>query len=320
MPRIYLNGSFLEREEARLPIGDRGFFFADGIYEVTGSSIAAAGVALGGIDPTTLKLFERGIEIAGRIRPAERLPGLVWTPLATYRSDLLTIVEVTNRESQNFFAESLIRVLGAERCRLGTWEQGVEVVELFLDEAGLTRGSYHLADGSGLARTNRFSPAQMTTVLRHMANHRYFEELYGSLPYGGQEGTTMEDRFDESRYGERIHAKTGTLTGVTTLSGYARGRSGRLYAFSVLVNDPAVWLPPPAESLGHDSCDRVDCKSGSSCTVECKNSYDCDFTYCRQGAACLLTCTYDDDCEFEYCASGAISCGNGVLACGRPCP
>ena len=40
----------------------------------------------------------------------------------------------------------------------------------------------------------------------------------------------------------RCRAKTGTLTGVTTLSGYARGRSGRLYAFSVLVNDPAVWL------------------------------------------------------------------------------
>lgn len=185
---------------------------------------------------------QEGIEITGRIRPAERLPGLIWTPLATYRSDLLSIVEVTNRESQNFFAESLIRVLGAERCRLGTWEQGVRVVELFLAEAGLTRGSYHVADGSGLARTNRFSPAQMTTVLRHMAGHRYFAELYGSLPYGGQAGTTMEDRLDESRYGERVHAKTGTLTGVTTLSGYARGRSGRLYAFSVLVNDPAVWL------------------------------------------------------------------------------
>jgi hypothetical protein len=71
---------------------------------------------------------------------------------------------------------------------------------------------------------------------------------------------------------------------------------------------------------GHDSCDRVDCKTGSSCTIECKNSYDCDFTYCRQGAACLLTCTHDEDCEFQYCAGGAVSCGNGVLACGRPCP
>lgn len=203
----------------------------------------AVGDPVGYFGAAMREAFRReGIEITGRTRPAERLPGLVWTPLTTYRSDLLTIVEVTNHESQNFFAESLIRVLGAETCRLGTWDEGVRAIELFLDEAGLTRGSYHLSDGSGLARTNRFSPAQMTTVLRHMARHRYFQEFYRSLPHGGQAGTTMEERLDESRYGERVHAKTGTLTGVTTLSGYARGRSGQLYAFSVLVNDPAVGL------------------------------------------------------------------------------
>jgi hypothetical protein len=70
----------------------------------------------------------------------------------------------------------------------------------------------------------------------------------------------------------------------------------------------------------HGSCDSVDCKAGSSCAIECKNSNDCDFTYCRAGASCLLTCTNAGDCEFEYCAGGAVSCGNGVIACGRACP
>jgi hypothetical protein len=68
------------------------------------------------------------------------------------------------------------------------------------------------------------------------------------------------------------------------------------------------------------SCDSVDCQAGSTCTVECKESNDCDFIYCRPGAACLLTCSDQQDCEFEYCAGGAVTCANGVLACGRPCP
>jgi hypothetical protein len=68
------------------------------------------------------------------------------------------------------------------------------------------------------------------------------------------------------------------------------------------------------------SCDSVDCKAGSTCTIECTDSSDCDFTYCRQGAACLLSCTDPQDCEFEHCAGGALSCANGVIACGRPCP
>lgn len=69
-----------------------------------------------------------------------------------------------------------------------------------------------------------------------------------------------------------------------------------------------------------DSCDMIDCQAGSTCDIECKSSDDCDFTLCRPGAACLLTCTNEEDCEFQYCPGGAMSCGNGVLACGRPCP
>ena len=69
-----------------------------------------------------------------------------------------------------------------------------------------------------------------------------------------------------------------------------------------------------------DSCDLVDCQAGSMCNIECNDSKDCDFTTCRQGAACLLRCNDEEDCEFHYCHGGAMSCGNGVLACGRPCP
>lgn len=186
-------------------------------------------------------LDRAGVHVDGQLRRVEALPGFGWRQLAVYRTDLLTWVEVTNRESQNFFAESLVRVLGAELCGRGTWEKGIRAVEAFLTEAGLEAGSYSLADGSGLARANRMAPRQMTTVLRHMAFHRWNRELMRSLPHGGQEGTSLEERLTEPAYADNVFAKTGTLNGVTTLSGYAKGRSGRLYAFSILVNGGPVW-------------------------------------------------------------------------------
>lgn len=186
-------------------------------------------------------LGEEGLAVSGGARPVERLPGLTWQPVAVHRSDLLTAVEITNRESQNLYAESLIKVLGAETCGRGTWERGVRAVEGFLSEAGLEPGSYRLADGSGLSRDNRFTPRQLTRLLRFMHGHRWGAEWRASLPRGGERGTSLEERLTEPWIADRVAAKTGTLDGVSALSGYVRGRSGRLYAFSVLVEGGAVW-------------------------------------------------------------------------------
>ena len=186
-------------------------------------------------------LEEEGLTVTGGVRPVEHLPGLTWRPVAMHLSDLLTAVEITNRESQNLYAESLIKVLGAEACGRGTWERGVRAVEGFLSRAGLEPGSYQLVDGSGLSRANRFTPRQLTRLLRFLDGHRWGAELTASLPRGGEKGTSLEDRLTEPRYGARVAAKTGTLDGVSALSGYIRGRSARLYAFSVLVNGSAVW-------------------------------------------------------------------------------
>lgn len=182
-----------------------------------------------------------GLTIAGETRPVPRLPGWTWRMVDVYRSDLLSAIEVTNRESQNLFAESLLLLLGRERCRGGNWPSGVAAVQEFLDEVGIPRDRYQLADGSGLSRNNRMTPRQLTTLLAHMARHPHGREYIRSLPHGGQAGTSLERRLAEPAYGDNVFAKTGTLTGVSTLSGYAKGRSGRLYAFSILCNHGAVW-------------------------------------------------------------------------------
>ena len=69
-----------------------------------------------------------------------------------------------------------------------------------------------------------------------MYYHPWGRAFLQSLPHSGEEGLSWERRLAAEPYRENVFAKTGTLSGVSTLSGYAKGRSGRLYAFSILGN------------------------------------------------------------------------------------
>ena len=187
-------------------------------------------------------LAEEGIEVAGRPRPVERLPGLIWDTVAVHRSDLLTTIEITNKRSQNFYAESLLKALGAAACGRGTWEAGIEAVAEFLEKIGIARGGYLMVDGSGLSRNDRFSPRQVVQLLRSMYFHPFGREFLRSLPFSGEEESSWKQRLAEPPYAGNVFAKTGTILGVSTLSGYAKARSGKLYAFSILCNDVrATW-------------------------------------------------------------------------------
>ncbi len=176
-------------------------------------------------------LETEGIHIDGRIRPVEELPGLGWRQVAVHRTDLLTVVEVTHRESQNFFAESLLRLLGAKLCGRGTWRRGSGG-----DDSHRRRAPYSLADGSGPHQPHVAAADDDRTTWRE-----HGREFIRSLPHGGLERSSLEDRLTEPAYADNVFAKTGTLLGVTTLSGYAKGRSGRLYAFSILIRGGPVW-------------------------------------------------------------------------------
>jgi len=179
---------------------------------------------------------EEGIELLGGLRPTMRLPSGQWRWVTGYRSDLMTTSEVINKRSQNFFAESLLKALGARLCGSGSWQAGRQVVEEFLERVGIHPGEYRLADGSGMSRDNQFSARQLTTVLRFMFEHEKGKEFLLTLPYSGEEGLRWEDRLADEPYRGNIFAKTGSLLGVSTLSGYAKGRSGKIYAFSILCN------------------------------------------------------------------------------------
>jgi len=181
-------------------------------------------------------LAEEGIALAGRLRPVDRLPGPVWERVAVFRSDLLSAVEVCLKHSQNFYAESMVKLLGARRCGRGSWGEGVRAVGEYLGGLGVSAAAFRLADGSGMSRQNQAAPRALTTLLRAVYATPEGAAFAQALPYGGEAMGGWKRRFAAAPYRGNVWAKTGTLEGVSALSGYARAVSGRLYAFSVLLN------------------------------------------------------------------------------------
>ncbi len=181
-------------------------------------------------------LVDEGIELEGGVHPVDNLPAGRWRPLTVHRSDLLSTVEVINHRSQNFYAETLLKLLGAEVCAEGSWQGGRDVVADFLERVGLPPESYRLADGSGMSRNNLFTPRQLTRLLVHMYHHPLRDEFIDSLPPSGSDNGRWKERLSRPPYAGNVRAKTGTLRAVSALSGYARALSGKVYAFSILCN------------------------------------------------------------------------------------
>ncbi|HEX4952563.1 MAG TPA: D-alanyl-D-alanine carboxypeptidase/D-alanyl-D-alanine-endopeptidase [Thermoanaerobaculia bacterium] len=189
---------------------------------------------------------EEGIEVAGLSWPVERLPDGEWREVARHRSDLPGTLAVINHRSQNFYAESLLKVLGVAGGGNGSWRDGVEAVQGFLARAGLADG-VRLADGSGMSRNNVASPRHLAGLLRHMYFHPRGATFVQSLPTSGGKEPAWRHRLAQPPYRGNVLAKTGTLSNVSTLSGYAKGRSGKLYAFSILANNTSVWRAKRAQ-------------------------------------------------------------------------
>jgi len=159
-----------------------------------------------------------------------------WDLVGVHESPLDRTLQVTNKRSQNFYAETLAKFLGFKQSGSGTWENGVDAISSFLIGIGLEPQQFQLADGSGLSRADQATPRAITELLEKMYFHPYGREFLQSLPYSGEEGLSWEKRLSQPPYRGNVFAKTGTLAGVSTLSGYAKAASGRVYAFSILLN------------------------------------------------------------------------------------
>lgn len=180
----------------------------------------------------------RGVEIEGKVRLGET-PSRNRVPVATHFSkSLASIVSTLNKYSNNFMAEQILKTMGAEIISTpGSWEKGCQVVKNFLKEIGIQSNTFVMGNGSGLNDINRLTPIQVTKVLGAMYNH--FEvrpEFVSSLAVAGVSGTITR-RFSDGPAQARLRAKTGSLTGVSALSGYVVTKDERVLVFSVMMND-----------------------------------------------------------------------------------
>jgi serine-type D-Ala-D-Ala carboxypeptidase/endopeptidase (penicillin-binding protein 4) len=201
-------------------------------------------------------LKRRGIEVEGKARMVDardnqegaRIEPERATELAFVTSKTLgQIVRLTNKESINLYAELILRTLGKERGlsvpqpdpkkarTRGDDEAGIAVIRQWLEKRGVSVDDLALHDGSGLSRLNLVTPEATARLLGLMTQSPSAELFHDSLPLAGRDGT-LKFRM-RSAGSNRIAAKTGTLTYINSLSGYATTVDDELLAFSIICND-----------------------------------------------------------------------------------
>jgi serine-type D-Ala-D-Ala carboxypeptidase/endopeptidase (penicillin-binding protein 4) len=144
-------------------------------------------------------------------------------------------ITVTNKTSNNLHAELLLRLLGKLFADEGSFAEGARVVRQFLVNAGVDDNDFFLYDGSGMSPDDRIAPRALTRLLTYASQQTWGQEWRASLPIAGEDGT-LAARFKDSPLKGKMWAKTGTLNEVNALSGYLTAASGKMLAFSILVN------------------------------------------------------------------------------------
>jgi len=199
-------------------------------------------------------LIAHGIQIEGDVenRDFRAAPSAHFDPqkgieLASLDSAALAdIVRKTNKQSNNLYAELILRTLGKEKgdtapepdsrknAARGDDEAGVAVIRKWLRDHQIDVTTMALQDGSGLSRLDLITPESAARLLAVAGQASWRQAFYDSLPIAGHDGT-LQGRL--TNVGGRIAAKTGSLTYVHSLSGYATTASGDLIAFSIICND-----------------------------------------------------------------------------------
>jgi serine-type D-Ala-D-Ala carboxypeptidase/endopeptidase (penicillin-binding protein 4) len=153
-----------------------------------------------------------------------------------YSPPFKEIIKVINKNSENFFAEQLLKTIGLEERNFGSIDNGVDAMQLVLKEMGVNPDNMVIADGSGLSRLNLATPKQIVTLLNYMYKSRYFIPFFNSLPIAGVDGT-LGTRMKNTKAANKVRAKSGYLDAVRSLSGYAFTGDNEPVAFSIIANN-----------------------------------------------------------------------------------
>src|SRR6266513_104563 len=201
----------------------------------------------------TLKrlLEERGVKVAGVARARHDHAELGGDPavIAEHVSvPLGDAVKLINKISQNLHTEMLLRTVARQNGAWATPDELMKVPADFYAAAGIAPGEVIQADASGLSRHDLVTPRAIVTLLSFAQRQSWFGFYYASLPVAGVDGT-LEDRMKNTLAAGQIHAKTGSVEHVRTLSGFAQTPGGRRVIFSFLSNNEG--------GKGHEAADAL---------------------------------------------------------------
>ena len=192
-------------------------------------------------------LAARGVNIAGRSRTVDAhaltnaLPATAsLVEIARTESQPLSVIAgLALKPSQNLYTELILRALGratASDSKLSSEDAGIEAVKAFLRSAGIDASEVVLTDGSGLSRRDMVTANATLQLLTYMSRHRYGAAFREALPIAGVDGT-LKNRMRGTPAAGNVRAKTGTLTAVSSLSGYATSAAGERLVFSIMLNN-----------------------------------------------------------------------------------
>lgn len=179
-------------------------------------------------------LLQNGIKFNGSVQRS--LSPAKAVTLAEHRAPLMPLLINLNKISDNLSAELLLKVVAAEVAgRPGTGEKGMQVIRRFLASAQVDTNALNLADGSGVSRYNLITPAEIVKLLTAMwKDFSVRNEFLATLPIAGVDGT-LPNRMKGTVAQGILHAKTGSLSGVSSLSGYTTTAEGEEIVFSMMM-------------------------------------------------------------------------------------
>jgi D-alanyl-D-alanine carboxypeptidase/D-alanyl-D-alanine-endopeptidase (penicillin-binding protein 4) len=160
-----------------------------------------------------------------------------------------------NKTSDNLSAEMTLYALADKYSgKPATADSGVQFLNQLVDSVGLEPKDYRFVDGSGVSHYNLVSAELLVSILKYFYKEKpgLFEILYNSFPIAGIDGT-LENRTRKTKAENNVHAKTGTLSGVSTLSGYLTNKKKHTIAFSILMQN-FVGSASKAKKLQDEIC------------------------------------------------------------------
>lgn len=186
-------------------------------------------------------LRQYGVEVQGRViigaataSDAQLLARHEAMPLAEMNKPLL-------KWSNNSIAEALLKAVGAKASGVGSAEAGVNAVTAFLSRLNLQHDDRSQVDGSGLSRRDLISAQEFSDLLIALRKQVWFDAWYAGLPVAGNsdlmQGGTLYRRMRGTVAENNVHAKSGTMLGVSSLTGYVTNASKRPLVFSIVLNN-----------------------------------------------------------------------------------